>query len=106
MKSIKVRDYKRIVTNPKYKYLDDETCGSAYFNDCNASDNEIDIRNTFKKVIVRKVEKSSKKKNKDTADVKTDKKSKKGDKIAGDNESSDLSELDDEASEKLLPEEV
>ena len=109
--SIKLRDYKRIVTNPKYKYFDEETCGSAYFNDCNASEKEIYIRDTFKKVYVRKVEipKPSKKKNKETAviDEKSENKSKKGEKKDGDNESSDLSDLgeDDEASEKLLPEE-
>jgi|LauGreDrversion4_2_1035121.scaffolds.fasta_scaffold219299_1 hypothetical protein len=42
-------DYSRIVTNPKYKYFDEETCGSAYFNDCNASEGEIDVRESFVK---------------------------------------------------------
>jgi hypothetical protein len=46
-------DYTRIVTNPKYKYFDEETCGSAYFNDCNASERELDVRETFKKVNIR-----------------------------------------------------
>lgn len=45
----KIHDYARIVTNPRYKCFDEETCGSAYFNDCNASEKEIDIRETIKK---------------------------------------------------------
>ncbi len=44
-----MHDYTRIVTNPRYKYFDDETCGSAYFNDCNCSEREIDIRDMIKK---------------------------------------------------------
>jgi hypothetical protein len=47
--NIKKGDYSRIVTNPKYKYFDEETCGSAYFNDCNASEQEIDVRESFVK---------------------------------------------------------
>ena len=30
-KKQKIHDYTRIVTNPRYKAFDDETCGSAYF---------------------------------------------------------------------------
>lgn len=45
----KKRDYARIVTNPKYKYFDEETCGSALFNDFNASERELNIRDTIKK---------------------------------------------------------
>ena len=48
-KKIKLHDYTRIVTNPRYKYFDDETCGSAYFNDCNCSEKELDIREMIKK---------------------------------------------------------
>ena len=44
-------DYSRIVTNPKFKFFDEETCGSAYFNDCNASEREIDVRETLKRVL-------------------------------------------------------
>lgn len=42
-------DYSRIVTNPKYKFFDEETCGSAYFNEYNASEREIDVRETLKR---------------------------------------------------------
>ena len=48
-KKEKIHDYTRIVTNPRYKYFDEETCGSAYFNDCNASDKELEIRDTIKR---------------------------------------------------------
>lgn len=48
-KKHKVHDFSRIVTNPRYKYFDDETCGSAYFNDCNVSERELDIREAIKK---------------------------------------------------------
>lgn len=48
-KKRKIHDYSRIVTNPRYKFFDDETCGSAYFNDCNCSERELDIRDMIKK---------------------------------------------------------
>jgi hypothetical protein len=35
----KLRDYSRIVTNPKY--YDEETCGSAYFRDFNMDEKEM-----------------------------------------------------------------
>ena len=38
-----------MVTNPRYKYFDEETCGSAYFNECNVSEKELDIREVIKK---------------------------------------------------------
>ena len=37
------------MTNPRYKAFDDETCGSAYFNECNCSERELDIRDVIKK---------------------------------------------------------
>lgn len=37
------------MTHPRYKYFDEETCGSAYFNECNASERELDIREMIKK---------------------------------------------------------
>ena len=36
------------MTNPKYKHMDEETCGSAYFNEYNVSERELDIRETIK----------------------------------------------------------
>ncbi len=48
-KKRKVHDYTRIVTNPRYKCFDDETCGSAYFDNCNCSEGELDIRELIKK---------------------------------------------------------
>lgn len=49
MQRKKKHDYSRIVTNKKYVPYDEdqETCGSAYFNDCNACENEIEIRKTI-----------------------------------------------------------
>ena len=49
MQRKKKHDYTRIVTNKKYVPYDEdqETCGSAYFNDCNACENEIEIRKTI-----------------------------------------------------------
>lgn len=44
-----MHDYGRIVTNPRYKYFDEETCGSAYFNECAVSERELDIREVIKK---------------------------------------------------------
>lgn len=48
-KKLKMHDYKKIVTNPRYKFFDDETCGSALFNECNYSEKELDIREMIKK---------------------------------------------------------
>jgi uncharacterized membrane-anchored protein YjiN (DUF445 family) len=45
----KKHDYSRIVTNMRYKYFDEETCGSAYFNDCNIDEKEIEIRDMIKR---------------------------------------------------------
>lgn len=47
---VKKHDYSRIVTNKLHVCFDEdkETCGSFYFNEWNASENELDIRETIK----------------------------------------------------------
>jgi len=47
----KKHDYSKIVTNKKYVCFDEdkETCGSFYLNEWNATESEIDIRETIKK---------------------------------------------------------
>lgn len=47
----KKHDYAKIVTNKKYVCFDEdkETCGSYYLNEWNATESEIDIRETIKK---------------------------------------------------------
>lgn len=47
--------YEKIVTHPKDKEHDEETCGSAYFKDCDFDDYEIRIREQIKKCEKRKL---------------------------------------------------
>lgn len=54
VKKKKFRDYNKIVTNPKYKNFDIESCGSAYFKDWDFTNDEIDIRELIKKSENRK----------------------------------------------------
>lgn len=78
MKKHKIHDYSRIVTNPKYKYLDEETCGSAYFEDGNMSERETEIRDIIKKSEANKQRMEKRKKKKQEEDQKkTEKKKKK-----------------------------
>ena len=49
-KKKKIRNYEKIVTNPLFKHLDIESCGSAYFKDWDVNNDEMDIRDMIKKV--------------------------------------------------------
>jgi hypothetical protein len=50
-----VHNYERIVTNPKDKKLDVESCGSFYLKDWELGNDEIAIRDTIKKSENRKI---------------------------------------------------
>ncbi|CDW90925.1 pas pac domain protein [Stylonychia lemnae] len=69
----KIHDYARIVTNPRYQCFDNETCGSALFNDCNCSEKELDIREIIKKNQATKKRREKRRKlKKDEEDKKQD----------------------------------
>lgn len=53
-KKRKIRNYDKIVTAPKYRQYDIESCGSALFKDWEFSNEELDIRDLIKKVQNRK----------------------------------------------------
>lgn len=63
-KKKKLRHYDRIVTNPKYKAFDIESCGSAFFKNLEYHNEEIDIRDMIKKVESRKQRREKRRKKK------------------------------------------
>jgi hypothetical protein len=56
-KKKKLRNYDRIVTNPKDTQYDIESCGSVYLKDWELGNDEIAIRETIKKCENRKLKK-------------------------------------------------
>jgi hypothetical protein len=59
-KKKKIHDYEKIVTNPKYKRFDEETCGSAYLNSWDPGKDELNIRAIIRKCENRKLRKEKK----------------------------------------------
>ena len=63
-KKRKKRFYEKIVTNTKYKDLDEESCGSAYFKDLEFGNDELDLRDLIKKVEARSKRREARKRKK------------------------------------------
>jgi hypothetical protein len=52
-----LRNYDRIVSNPKDRQLDLESCGSVYLKDWELGNDEIALRDTIRKCEIRKMKK-------------------------------------------------
>ena len=91
-KKKKVRNYEKIITNPKFKEFDAESCGSAYFKDWEFTNEELDIRDLIKKAELRKKRQEKRKRKQISASEEAAKKKA--------NETIDRSEKDEELDKK------